>query len=181
MELDTESVQQFERFPAFYNIGHSIGNELNRNIEEYMGSAVSDHFRQRVKEHKYTYPVFEEKFTALNTRLYDLTLEQKRDLKSTLQEEMRSLRVKMELEMDCRKVLLGEELPTDHDECLLKIGEMHREACEQMEEIKKRIAIISSAKLIITTVRDNKAAFNPLTYREDFLAQEPKKKRGRNV
>ena len=177
MELDTKSVEEFEHFPGFYNVAHMLSRSLNSQCEEYMRVAASEYFQQRVREHKSTYPIFEEKFTALNTRLYDLTIEQKQDLKSTLLEEMRGLKLKMEEEMDCRKVLLGVELPMDHEECLLKIKEMHDAACEQMEELKKRIAIISKARFIIDRVKDNKKALNPSTYNEDFLAIEPDKKK----
>ena len=138
------------------------------------------HFEQKLWESKALYPLTEAKFSSMNAHLHTISHEQKCDLKKTLLEEMRGKKAKMEEEITGKKVLFDEELPDDEEECLLKIEEMRKEAHEKMEEIKQKIGILQNAKSIINTIKDNKRAYAPSSYKEDEFTSEPKK-RARNA
>jgi hypothetical protein len=133
----------------------------------------ASYFPTELERHKFYYPLLLKEYNDLNTTLDKMTIEQRHGLKLTLLREMKTHRANTDREIGGEKLLLGETLPTDPDECIARMEAMYKEGEDKIAEINSNFKTINKARGVIFRIRENKRALANSIYDEDYFSSMP--------
>ena len=125
-------------------------------IDNPTSNMDSKAFAELVEGYKSSFPHFFAAFTAFDTRLHKMSQESRLELKLTLLTDVRAHVERTEADLRKTKLLEGEALPADPDECMRMLDVLVDSGHAQIQAIQRTFDHITHARALLVRLQENK-------------------------
>ena len=138
----------------------AFAERLRRQLDSPLPNQQASSFDQALENSRQFFPSFAA--AVGSPQLYNLSPEERRDLKLKLLDDVKLLIARSSDEVSGCKVLEAAPLPNDPEECIQRLNEIMMEGFEKLKTINHTITLIGPARDVMTKIIENKRAM------EDF-------------
>ena len=125
-------------------------------IDNPTSNMDSKAFAELAESYTSSFPHFFAAFTAFNTRLHKMSQESRLELKLTLLTDVRVYMERTEADLRKTKLLEGEALPADPDECMCMLDVLVDSGHAQIQAIQRTFQHITHARALLVKLQENK-------------------------
>jgi hypothetical protein len=147
-----------------------LAERLRRHLETPVPKREAIYFGHALDSSREFFPSFA---AAVGSppELYNLSPEERRDLKLKLLDDVKLHVAKSLDEVTGSKVLEEAELPSDPEECTRRLNEMMEEGMEKIKVIQRTMSLIGPARDVLYRIKENKRVIED--FNEDVYTSMP--------
>lgn len=132
-----------------------LAERLRRHLETPVPKREAINFGHALDNSREFFPSFAAAVGS-QPQLYNLSPEERRDLKLKLLDDVKLHVAKSSDEVTGSKVLEEAELPSDPEECTRRLNEMMEEGFEKIKAIQRTMTLIGPARNVLCRIKENK-------------------------
>ena len=152
MQLANKPLLEIESLDYYVN----RAKYLVHYIDNPTSNMDSKAFAELVETYQSSFPHFSAAFVALDTRLHKMSQETRLELKLTLLTDVRTIVERIQADLRRTKLLEGEALPADPDECMRMLDLLMDSGLAQIRAVHRTFQHIEHARALVTKMQDNK-------------------------